>query len=160
MRILIILAVITALLLWYALQGRDWLKAKPWAQGFFAWVEPVEILLFKKSETILFARLKMLTGILLTFLTQIGTIDLTPWMPFVPEKYQPAVNAAVNAAPLMLTLVGWADERLRKTTTKPIELVAVPDQVVAENPQVANAVAAAEAVKFEAVATVKQAKAT
>lgn len=161
MNILIILSLITALLLWYALQGRDWLKSKPWpwVQKFFAWVEPIEIALFRKSSTILFARLKMVSGLLLTYLTMAGSIDLSPWMPFVPEKYQPFVNAAVNSIPLVLTLVGWADERLRKTTTKPIELVAVPDKVVAENPVVANAVAVAEAVKVEAVAKIEQAKA-
>lgn len=161
MTTLVILALITTLLLWYALQGRDWLKSKPWpwAQSFFAWVEPIEIVLFKKSQTILFARLKMATGLLLTYLTQVGDIDLSPWMPFVPEKYQPYVNAAVNSIPLVLVLVGWADERLRKTTTKPIELVAVPDKVVAENPVVADAVRIADAVKIEAVATVEAAKA-
>lgn len=154
MKTLVTLSLITVLLLWYALQGRDWLKSKPWpwAQSFFAWVEPIEILLFKKSQTILFARLKMVTGLLLTYLTTIGTIDLSPWMPFVPEKYQPYVNAAVNSIPLVLVLVGWADERLRKTTTKPIELVAVPDKVVAESPVLREAVAMADATKVEAVA--------
>lgn len=160
MKTLIILALITALLLCYALQGRDWLKSKPWAQPFFAWVEPIEIVLFKKSQTILFARLKMVTGLLLTYLTQVGTIDLSPWMPFVPEKYQLYVNAAVNSIPLVLTLVGWADERLRYATTKPVPLVAIPDKVVAENPRVAEAVAIADQTKADAVAiTVLEAKA-
>lgn len=154
MTTLIILALITALLLWYALQGRDWLKRQPWpwVQRFFAWVEPIEILLFRKSETLLFARLKMLTGFLLTYLTHAGDIDLSPWMPFVPEKYQPYVNFAVNSIPIALVLVGWADERLRKTTTKPIELVAVPDKVVAASPALQEAVAMADATKVEAVA--------
>lgn len=160
MKILIILSIITALLLWYALQGRDWLKSKPWAQPFFAWVEPIEIVLFKKSQTILFARLKMVTGLLLTYLTQVGTIDLSPWMPLVPEKYQTYVDAAVKSVPLVLTLVGWADELLRNKTTAPLVLVAVPDKVVAENPKVAEAMAMADQTKTEAVAvTVAQAKA-
>jgi hypothetical protein len=159
MTFLIVLAVITGLLLWYALKGRAWLKSKPWAAGFFAWIEPAEILLFKKSETLLFARLKMLTGLLLTVLTQIGTINLTPFMPFVPEKWQKYVDAAVNALPMVISLMGWADERLRNTTTKPIELVAVPDKVAAGNTKVAEAVAMADATKAEAVAVVVQAKA-
>jgi len=152
MKTLIILTVITGLVLWYALQGRDWLKSKSWAQGFFAWVEPIEILLFKKSETILFARLKVVVGAVLTLLTQIGSIDLTPLMPFVPEKYQPYVNFAINLIPLAISAMGLLDEKLRNTVSKPIELVALPDKVVAENPKVAEAVAMAEATKTEAVA--------
>lgn len=157
MKILIPLSLVTAVLLWYALQGRDWLKTRPWAAGFFAWVEPVEIALFRKSPTILFARLKMVTGLLMTYLAQVGSIDLSPWMPFVPEKYQPYVNAAVNSVPLVLFLVGAADEWLRNRTTKPIELVAVPDKAVEENPAVATAVASADQAKVEAVAVVKAA---
>lgn len=159
MTILIVLAVITGLVLWYALQGREWLKSKPWAEGFFALVEPIEIALFRKSETILFARLKMLTGLLLMILSQIGTIDLTPFMPFVPDQWEPYVRAAFNLMPLIITAVGWMDESLRKTTTKPLELVAVPDKVVAETPRLAEAVAMADATKVEAVAAVVEAKA-
>src|SRR6185503_4617498 len=102
------------------------LKSKSWAQGFFALVEPVEIALFKKSETILVARLLSGLGIVLTFLTQISTIDLTPIMPFVPEKYAIYVQVAFNSLPLMITALGAIVERLRNQTTKPLELVAVP----------------------------------
>ena len=152
MKTLIVLAVITGLLLWYALQGREWLKTKSWAQGFFAWIEPIEIVLFRKSETILFARLKMFTGMLLMILSQIGTIDLTPFMPFVPDQWEPYVRATFNLMPLIITFVGWMDENLRKTTTKPIELVAVADKVVAENPALAQTIAKADELKVEAVA--------
>jgi hypothetical protein len=159
MTILIVLAVITGLLLWYALQGREWLKTKSWTQGFFEWIEPIEIALFRKSETILFARLKILTGLLLTLLTQIGSIDLTPIMPFVPDKYAPYVHVAFNLLPLVISGMGALDEKLRNGTTKPIELVAVPDKVVAENPAVAQAVAVAEVAKVEAVAVTAVAEA-
>jgi hypothetical protein len=153
MKTLIVLAVITGLLLAYALKGREWLKSKSWAQPFFELVEPVEILLFRKSETILFARLKMLTGVLLMILSQIGTIDLTPLMPFVPDQWEPYVRAAFNLMPLIITAVGWMDESLRKTTTKPIELVAVPD--TGQTPEVKVAIAQAEDAKELAVAVVK-----
>lgn len=159
MRILIILALVAALLTWYALWGREWLKAKPWASGFFEWIEPFELTLFKKSQTILFARLKMLSGVILMALTQLGTIDLSPIMPFVPDKYEPFVRVAFNLLPLTLTLMGAIDEKLRNATTLPIEVVAVPDKVIAENPKVAEAVAAAEVTKVEAVAAVAEAKA-
>jgi hypothetical protein len=153
MKTLIALAVITGLLLAYALKGREWLKSKSWAQPFFAWVEPIEILLFRKSETILFARLKMLTGVLLMILSQVGTIDLTPIMPFVPDQYEPYIRAVFNLMPLIITAVGWMDEKLRNTTTKPIELVAVPD--TGQTAEVKVAIAQAEDAKELAVAVVK-----
>lgn len=154
---LIVLAVLAASLLWYALVGREWLKTKPWAQGFFEWAEPIEIALFKKSETILFARLKVVTGFILTILTQIGAINLAPFMPFVPEKYQTWVTIAVNCIPMLLSIIGVIDEWLRNRTTKPIELVAVPEATAP--PEVKAAIAQADAAKAEAVAVVQEAKA-
>jgi hypothetical protein len=159
MKTLVVLAVITGLLLLYALWGREWLKTKPWAQGFFAWIEPIEITLYRKSETILFARLKVVWGIALTVLMQLSSANLTPLLPFVPEKHRGLAEAAINSLPLLLSLLGAADEKQRLTTTKPIELVAVPDKVVAETPKLAEAVAIADATKFEAVAAVAEAKA-
>jgi hypothetical protein len=157
MTFLIVLAVLAAVLLIYALVGREWLKSKTWAQGFFALVEPVEIALFKKSETILFARLKIVTGFVLTILTQFGAINLAPFIPFVPEKYQTWVNIAVNAMPMLLSVVGMIDEWLRNRTTKPIELVAVKEATAA--PEVKSAIAQAELAKDIAVSTVADAKA-
>lgn len=157
MKILIGLSALAAVLTWYALWGRDWLKNKPWAQPFFAWIEPYEIFLFKKSETILFARLLSGLGAVLTFLTQFGEIDLTPFMPFVPEKYQTFVNVAVNCLPLLITAVGWMVEKLRNATTKPIELVAVAEKDI--TPAVATAIVVAEVAKADAVTAVADAKA-
>ncbi len=155
MTILIIVALLTALLLWYAITGREWLKSKPWAAGFFAWVEPIEILLFKKSETLLVARLKMLSGLVLTLLTQIGTIDITPLMPFVPEKYKSLAQIGFNLLPLSLTVLGWIDEKLRYMTTAPVAIVATPTTAP---PEVKAAIAQAEAAKVDAVAVVQAAK--
>jgi len=156
---LIVLAVITGIILWYALQGRDWLKSKPWAQGFFELVEPIEIFIYKKSETILVARSLQFLGAILTLLTWVGSIDITPIMPLVPEKYQPYVHAGMSFLPLVLNGLGAIVERLRNKTTKPIELVAVPDKVVAETPKIAEAIATADAAKVEAVAEVEAQKA-
>jgi hypothetical protein len=157
MKTLIILAVITALLLWYALQGRDWLKKKSWAQGFFATIEPIEIALFKKSQTILFARLKIVSGLALTALTQAGTINLSPFMPLVPDEYQAYVNIAVNCLPVALSIMGWFDEMLRNKTTSPLVLVAIAEKD--KTPEVKEAIAMADATKVEAVAAVVDAKA-
>lgn len=153
----ITLFVVSVLLLLYAIKGRAWLKSKTWAQPFFAWIEPYEIFLFKKSETILFARLLSGLGAVLTFLTQFGEIDLTPFMPFVPEKYQTFVNVAVNCLPLLITAVGWMVEKLRNATTKPIELVAVAEKDI--TPEVATAIVVAEVAKADAVQAVAETKA-
>ncbi len=154
MSFLIAMALITGLLLWYAMVGRAWLKTKPWAASFLSWIEPVEIALFKKSETILFARINTSLGVILTVLTQLGAIDITPLMPFVPPKYAGIVRAVYSCIPLALSFFGAIVEWLRNRTTMPVELVAVPDKLVAQIPAVANAVAAADAAKAQAVAIV------
>ncbi|MGY3607686.1 MULTISPECIES: hypothetical protein [unclassified Bradyrhizobium] len=156
MNILIVLAILSALILLYAIEGRAWLKRQPWAKGFFDWIEPIEIALFKKSETILFARLLSALGIVLTFLTQVGDINLTPLMPLVPDQYQAIVTLLINCVPLAISLVGMMVEWLRKRTTKPVELVAVPETTAP--PAVKAAIAQADAAKEEAVAAVEEAK--
>lgn len=155
---LVILSIITLALLLYAIVIRDWMKSKPWAQGFFSVVEPIEIILFKKSETILAARTLQFLGGTLTFLTWIGSIDITPILPLVPDKYVEVVKAFFSCLPLALNLLGAMFERLRNTTTKPVDLVALPDKVVAENPRIAEAVAMAETTKAEAVSVIAQVK--
>lgn len=156
MKLLLPLALIVAFLLVYALWGRDWLKSKSWAAPFFEWIEPWEIFLYKKSETILAGRALAVFGGLLTILTQLGSVDITPLMPFLPEKHQAIVQIVWNMLPLTITGVGWMIERLRKSTTLPLEVVAVPEKVIAENPKVAAAVDAAVTAKVEAVAVVKE----
>lgn len=152
-----ITVLLIAFLLWYAIKGRQWLKSKSWAAPFFAWIEPIEIALYRKSEVILLARLKVVSGVLLTLLTQVGQIDLTPIMPLVPDKYAGYVRTAFNSLPLVLSFIGMIDEKLRNITTLPIEIVAVPDKLV--TPKVAEAIAMADQTKTEAVAAVAEAKA-
>lgn len=149
--------VLGALVGWYALKGRAWLKTKPWAQGFFAWIEPIEIFLYKKSTTILWARFKMLIGGLLSILTIMGEIDLTPIMPLVPEQYQFWLATFFKVLPVAVIAIGWVDQGLRNQTSLPIEIVSLPDKVAAENPKVAEAVAMASTTKVDAVAAVKEA---
>lgn len=151
---IVLLVLVVLAIVWYAAVGREWLKGKPWTAGFFAAIEPLEIALYKKSETILFARLKILTGLVLSALTMLGGIDLTMITPFVPEQHQGFVNLAVNLLPLAISLVGMLDERLRNTTTKPLELVAIPEAAPV-SPEVEAAVMAADATKAIAVAAVK-----
>lgn len=153
---LTIVVILTLLIAAYVLYGRAWLKSKPWSAGFFALIEPVEIALYRKSETVLWARFKMLIGLLLTFLTQIGSIDITPLMPLVPDEWEGTFRTLFGLIPLVITMVGWADEKLRVGTTKPIELVELPDVLP---PKLAAVVEAAEVSKDKAVAVVEVAAA-
>lgn len=149
MTILIIIAVISILFSFYVVWFRPWLRDKEWAKPFFRLIEPIEIALWSKSETILKARVKMAVGLLLTILTQIGTLDITPLMPVVPEKYQSAVRIAFNMIPTLLIIGGWVDQKLRQDTTKPLEVVAMPMDAppevkeIVEEAAKANKVAAA-----------------
>jgi hypothetical protein len=159
--ILIFIVVIVVALLLYALVAREWLKKQPWAQAFFAWVEPVEIAVFKKSETILAGQLVWLSGLLVSgydalaiFATQ---LDLTPIttrafnLAHIPDDMRGLVGTIV------FMMVGRMMIRLRKRTTKPIEVVAVAAKDV--TPQVAAALASADIAKDNAVAAVTEAKA-
>ena len=156
MKFLLPIALIVAVILVYALWGRDWLKAKPWAAPFFEWVEPIEVRLFKKSETVLVARTLSILGPVLTLLTQLGTVDITPLMPFVPDEHQGLVQFVWNLLPLTITGLGMIVEKLRNNTTVPIEIAALPDKALAEKPAVAEVVAKLQDVKAEAVAVVKE----
>lgn len=154
----ITLAVTVAFILWYALRGRAWLKEQSWAQGFFAWIEPIEIGLYQKSETILVGRLLWLGGLFVTFYDGMAvfvqSLDLTPLTTraFDFLHVPPDMRGMVVTA--LVTGLGYLINWMRKRTTKPVELVALPDKVVAENPKVAEAVAMADATKTEAVAVV------
>lgn len=159
MKILLPLALVVALLLLYALWGRDWLRSKSWAQGFFARIEPVEIFLFRKSPTLLVARMLTGLGAVLTLLAQLGSIDITPLMPLVPDQYEGIVRVVWNLLPMVVSGLGMIVENLRKKTTLPIEIVAVPEKVIAENTTVAATVAAAVETNVVAIAAIDQAKA-
>lgn len=156
--IMVIALFIVAVLVWYALKGRAWLKLQPWAQGFFAWVDPVERALYQKSETMLVGRLLSAGGFVVTAYDALAVIapslDLTPitnrLLSPVPEDMRGLVVSAVMG--LIGLLIAW----LRKRTTKPLEVVALPETVP---PDVAAAVAHAEAANATAVDAVADAKA-
>jgi hypothetical protein len=147
MMLLLAIGIPTILILAYVLGGRSWLKSRPWAAGFFAKIEPVEITLWRKSETILWARFQQVLGIVLTLLTQIGTLDLSPLFPLLPDQYK----WLPSCLPLIITVVGKISEWQRLSTTKPVELVEVPDKVSAGT---AAALQEAEVTKENAVIAV------
>lgn len=158
MKTLIFVLVLTLIVLFWVLHGRAWLKSRSWgwSQALFAWLDPIELALWKKSETILFARFKIMTGVLLTFLTSIGQLDLSPLIFLFPERWQNSARTLVQFVPLSITLLGVVDEYLRRSTTKPLEVVAIPD---AAPPDVKAAAAQVDATNAAAVAKVQEAKA-
>jgi hypothetical protein len=98
---------------------RPWLRDKSWAAGFFARIEPVEITLWKKSESILWARFLQVVGLLVPLLQFVGAVDITPYLAIVPEGYAPYLLLVVFVA-------GQIGERLRNDTTKPLDVIALP----------------------------------
>lgn len=152
MTLLVILFIFTALVLLWVVWGRTWLKSQSWTVGFFAAIEPIEIALWSKSETILWARFVPLLTALSGFLTWLGALDVTPFLQLIPEKYQPWVSVLPFAA---VALLGIVTEILRRSTTKPLEIVAVPD---AAPPELVAVIAEAEVAKDNAVAEIKAEK--
>jgi hypothetical protein len=143
-----ILGGLTVLVVIYVAWGRTWLKRQRWAVRFFAWIEPIEIAGWRKSETILWARFRQGLGLILTAMASLGQFDLSPVTMLLPPKLQ----WIVPLLPLAISMSGALSEKLRRDTTKPLELVEVPD---AAPLHVVEAVQQAEVAKAVAVATVK-----
>ena len=145
--ILLGFGLLVAFLLWYVLIGSAWLKAKPWgwSRAFFAFVEPIEIKLWRKSETLLWARFLMLTGMIPPLLEQLDALKplLEQIAPYLPANWQAYISIG-------LTVLGLIGEMQRRYTTKPLEIVALPEAVAATMPEVV----AAEEAKVEAVSAV------
>jgi hypothetical protein len=156
MKFLIGLTAIIAFVALYVVWLRPLMRRTAWGAAFLERIEPLERALWWKSETILWARSKIVTGLLLTVLTQAGSIDITPLMPFVPDAAEPFVKFAWNLLPLVIAAMGWIDERLRKETTKPLEIVAMRTDAPIE---VKVAAAEADAANANAVAAAQEAKA-
>ena len=82
------LLVLIAFTILYVLFLRNWLKEKSWAKGFFALIEPYEIILWRKSETILWARFLIVLGLIPPVLEQLGELSGSGIDRLLPEKYQ------------------------------------------------------------------------
>jgi hypothetical protein len=159
----ITLALILAALVWYAIKGRAWLKTKPWAVKFFAWIEPVELALFKKSETILVGRLLWVGGIFVTLYDSVAvfasSLDLTPVTTRIFDALSIPQDMRGLTVSAFFAILGLLINRLRAKVSQPLELTAISDKDVAANPKVAEAIAMADATKAEAVNVVADAKA-
>lgn len=143
--VLILIAFVAVYVVWL----RPWLRTKAWADGFFRLLEPVELHLWRKSETILWSRFLQVIGGAVPLLQFIGAIDITPYIAIVPVEKQPYLL-------LFIFLCGQIGVLLRERTTKPLEVVALPEN---KPPEVEAAIARAEGANDRAVASVEKAKA-
>lgn len=152
MKWLVGLTVVTVLIALYVTVIRPWMRKTTWGRAFLDKIEPFERTVFQNSESLLWARFLAFLGSLLTLLIQIGQIDLSPIAPLLPEKWR----WIPQAAPMVLFVAGIIQERLRRDTTKPLEIVAMRTDA----PESVKAAAAdAEAVTKDAVAAAVEAKA-
>lgn len=126
MRILIALAIITVALALYVVWVRPWMKTTTWGKAFLDKIEPMERRLWWNSETILWSRFKVFAGTLLTALVGIDWNSVTP---LIPEKYRGIIMALPT---ILLAIDGLIGEKLRKETTKPLEIVAMRTDAPAE----------------------------
>jgi hypothetical protein len=146
--LIIILTIFVAV---WVLWLRPYLRDKPSAAWFFHLIEPVEIALWSKSESVLWARWLQFLGIASAGLAFAGSFDPMTLIFLVPDEWRWIL---LGVPPAALFLNGVIQKMLREGTTKPLELVAVPDSAPIE---VKEAVVKAEITKDDAVAAVKAA---
>ncbi len=151
-----VLLIIAGPILLYALVIRPWLKKQTWAQGFFEKIEAIETTLYKKSETVLVGRLVWVGGFIVSAYDSIAefakSLDLTPLTTRIFDFLHIPPDMRGLAASASLMGLGLLMVRLRKTTTKPLELVAAPEKTT---PVVQAALAQADVAKEQALAAVK-----
>ncbi|EJN15678.1 hypothetical protein PMI42_00695 [Bradyrhizobium sp. YR681] len=148
-----VLFALVVLALVYALWLRPWLKCQAWASGFFAWIEPIELRLYKKSETILVGRLLEFGGLFVTVYdsaaTFVTSLDLTPLTTRALDALAIPPDMRGLAVTAFLAFLGRVITWLRAQTTKPLELVAASDANLSV--AASAAVAQADAAKDQAV---------
>lgn len=151
-------AFLTVFIAWYSSPiGREWLKSKPSMAWYYRspFAERVEILLFNKSDTILWNRFKAIAASGWSLALVFGGVDFGPFLFLIPEQY----HQFIKAAPAMIyALDGVFGEIQRRWTTKTVAQVAVPEAVPIPI-KVMEKMIEADAAKKEAVAEIEVAQA-
>jgi hypothetical protein len=138
---------------------RPWLRKKPGAQWFFnlPLVEWIEIHVYKKSETIAWARYLTALG---TVMTMIANIDqssaqmmIQMFEPVLPERFK----GVATFIPMIISMAGLIAEWQRRDTTKPLEVVALPSDAPVEVKAAVAEADSANRVAKAMVATFKEA---
>lgn len=149
MKWLIAITVFTVIVAVYVTWLRPLMRTTSWGQRFLNWIEPIERKLWWKSETILWQRFKYFLG---SALSTLVVIDWNSLSPIIPEKYRGLVVGLLPT--IFITIDGWIGEKLRKETTKPLEIVAMRTDAP---PEIKEAVVEAEVKTAQTVAAVKDA---
>lgn len=123
---------------------RIWLKNRPWpwSQRYFDWIEPIEIVLYKKSKTIFWARFTaVMTSVpaLVSSLLIFNNPELIALLPDHWEKY------AILFFVVLTVVSSIVQEVNRKNTDTALDVVALPTQI--DKPSVAEAVAELDVAK-------------
>lgn len=143
-------AVLFVLVAWYTSPiGREWLKTLPSMQWYYGspFAEKVETVLFRKSDMILMSRFKVLMAGSWQVVLQLGAVDPSPFLIFVPERF----HAVLLALPTIIVgLDGLFTEIQRRWTTKPLVVVAVPEATPIPS-ALADAMKSAEVAKDKVV---------
>lgn len=150
MKLLIAIAFITVLLALYVVWLRPWMRNTTWGKNLLSYIEPMERMLWWKSESLLWSRFKIFLG---TTLTVLVGIDWNSVSPIFPEKYRPILVALPT---LFVALDGLMGEPLRRDISKPLELVAMRTDAP---PEVKAAAAEVAKKSKEVVEAVKEAEA-
>ena len=138
---------LTLFVMLYVTWLRPRLKRSQRGQRILAAIEPFERIVYWNSESMLWNRFKAALGAVLTTLV---AFDWSAVSPILPEKLRPFAMAAPT---IFLAIDGLIGEKLRRNTTKPLEVVAMRTDAPAE----AKAAAAiATSATAEAVAIAKQ----
>ena len=140
---------LTVLMAVYVTVLRPLMRSTPWGQSFLSKIEPFERVFYWKSETILWSRFKTALGSLLSVLV---LVDWNSLSPIIPEKYRPLL---LMLPTLFVTIDGLIGEKMRRDTSKPLEVVAMRTDAPVE---VQVAAAVAEENMKQVVAEVKAAE--
>lgn len=140
----------TVIVLWVVLL-RPLMKASPWFDWLFDVIEPFELWVYNKSGAILWARWQQFLGIVLTLVGLFGGIDWTWAAPLTPDW----MDGYLPLIPVVLMISGTIAERLRRVTTEPLAVVALPNVLPIE---VAGAIANADYAKNQALDAIEKAK--
>lgn len=149
--------ILVCLIVLYAMWLRPKLKTTAWGARFLAWVEPVEVTLFKKSETILMGRLLWVGGLFVSLYDGIATfahsLDMTPLTTRILDLFHVPQDLRGLTVSGFLMAIGLMINNLRSKITKPLSLVEVPESKITS--EQAAAIERADVVTAEAVQTVK-----
>ena len=125
--IILILIGVATLVAVYVMMVRPFLRARPELASVFAEIDNREAGIaklfwhyFDGFRTILWSRFLMISGLLLPVLDSVGTINLAG---MVDPKYAAFV-------PIILVLIGFVTEYLRRITTKPVPSALPADPII------------------------------